>query len=256
MVYTTLLVYQHVAGPAGGASIPGLAAALPTISSDGKTYTMTLRKNLVYSNGAPVKASDFTHPIERALKLNWGGDSFYTGNIIGATAYTKGAKTISGITTDNATGKITIHLLAPYGAFENVLAFPSSGFVPAGTAMTNLTNNPPPGVGPYMIKNVVPAQSLGGRDQPVLREQEGDRRNSAGGPSTAHGQGREQHHDRERGRSSTTPRTWTTPATRSRPRCPQVEARRPAATRRPSRRHDVLLLHQHHDEAVQQPARA
>ena len=75
-----------------------------------------------------MKASDFPYTIERALKLNWGGKSFFTGYIKGASAYDAGkAKTISGIKADDATGKITITLTKPYGAFLNVLAFPSAG---------------------------------------------------------------------------------------------------------------------------------
>jgi peptide/nickel transport system substrate-binding protein len=165
--YLGLYTYAHANGSAGGVVIPALATGPPKITDGGKTYTMTLRKHLVYSNGVAVKARDFTYSIERALKLNWGGDSFYTGNIVGAAAYIRGkAKTISGIATNDATGAVTIHLLAPYGAFENVLAFPSSGLVPTGTAMTNLTNHPPPGVGPYMIKRVVPNQSWVGAINP------------------------------------------------------------------------------------------
>ena len=38
-----------------------------------------------------------------------------------------------------------IHLTTPYGAFANVLAFPSAGLVPSGTPITNLSNDPPPG---------------------------------------------------------------------------------------------------------------
>src|SRR5665213_4636759 len=111
--YTGLYAYAHKNGAAGGVVIPGLATGAPKITNGGKTYTMTLRKGLKYSNGAAVKASDFTYSIERALKLNWGGDSFYTGNIVGAAAYMSGkAKTISGIATNDATGTVTIHLLA------------------------------------------------------------------------------------------------------------------------------------------------
>jgi len=160
--YTGLLTYAHQSGAPGGQVIPGLATALPTVSGGGKTYTATLRKGLVYSDGKPVKASDFAYSIERSMKIPWGGSGqFYGGTIVGAAAYAKGkAKTISGITADDATGKITIHLISPYGAFDNVLAFPSSGLVPTGTPMKNLPNNPPPGVGPYMITNVVPNQSF------------------------------------------------------------------------------------------------
>lgn len=158
--YTGLVTYAHKDGAASLTVIPGLATAVPTVSADGKTYTATLRPGLKFSNGAAVKASDFTYSIERALKLNWGGDAFYTANIVGADAYQKGtAATISGITADDATGNITIKLIAPYGAFDNVLAFPSSAIVPSGTAMKNLSNSPPPGVGPYVITNVAPNEA-------------------------------------------------------------------------------------------------
>jgi peptide/nickel transport system substrate-binding protein len=158
IVYTGLTTYKHATGTPGGQLIPGLATALPAVSKDGKTYTATLRKGLVFSNGQPVKASDFAYSVERAIKMPWGGSGqFLTNQIVGATAFSKGsAKTISGITTDDKTGKITIHLLAPYGAFGNVLAFPALGVVPSGSPFKNEPNNPPPGVGPYVIKNIVP----------------------------------------------------------------------------------------------------
>src|SRR5664280_2909835 len=150
IAYTGLLTYAHANGEAGTKLIPGVAQTLPTISSDGKTYTFTLRKGLIYSNGAPVKASDFAYTIQRSIKLNWGGKSFFTENIAGAEAFDKGtAKSISGIKAEDTTGKITIELLAPYGAFANVLAFPAAALVPTGTAISNLSNNLPPGVGPY-----------------------------------------------------------------------------------------------------------
>jgi peptide/nickel transport system substrate-binding protein len=161
LVYTGLTTYAHENGQAGGNLIPGLATALPTVSADGKTYTATLRKGLVFSDGTPVKASDFTHTVERAIKLQWGGEGqFLEGNIVGAKQFAGGkAPAISGITADDATGKITIKLLAAYGAFDNVLAFPALGITPSTAPMKNSPNNPPPGVGPYVIKNIVPNQS-------------------------------------------------------------------------------------------------
>src|SRR4051812_41276629 len=66
IAYTGLLTYAHQSGTAGGQLIPGLATALPQISSDGKTYTLTLRKGLKYSNGKPVKASDFPYTLQRS----------------------------------------------------------------------------------------------------------------------------------------------------------------------------------------------
>jgi peptide/nickel transport system substrate-binding protein len=161
LAYTGLLTYAHANGQAGTQLIPGLASALPQISADGLSYTLTLRPGLTYSNGAPVKASDFTYSVERAMKIGWGGKSFFTDYIVGASDYDSGkAPSISGITTNDATGQITIQLTKVYGAFANILAFPAAGFVPTGTPMTDQGNSPPPGVGSYSISNVVPNQSF------------------------------------------------------------------------------------------------
>jgi peptide/nickel transport system substrate-binding protein len=161
ITYTGLVTYAHASGEAGTKLIPGVAQSLPTVSDGGKTYTFTLRKGLVYSNGAPVKASDFAHTIERAIKLGWSNESFLSENIVGGEAFEKGkASSIAGIQTDDAGGTITIKLVAPYGPFLNVLAFPAAGLVPGDTPMKSLTNSPPPGVGPYEIESVVPNKSF------------------------------------------------------------------------------------------------
>ena len=161
IAYTGLVTYAHASGEAGTKLIPGLAESLPAVSADGKTYTFTLRHGLVYSNGTPVKASDFAHTIERAIKLGWGNKELLTENIAGGEEFDKGkASSISGIQTDDATGKITIKLVAPYGPFVNVLAFPAAGLVPSATPMKSLPNSPPPGVGAYEIASVVPNKSF------------------------------------------------------------------------------------------------
>ncbi len=160
ITYTPLLTYAHANGLAGTQIIPGLATALPQVSADGKTYTMTLRKGLTYSDGSPVVASDFAFAVERALKLNWGADSFLL-PIVGSTQYLGGkASTISGITTNDATGQITIHLLSADGAFPNVLAFPATSPVPKNTPMAVQTTKMPPGVGAYIITKIVPNVSF------------------------------------------------------------------------------------------------
>ncbi len=161
LAYTGLVTYAHASGTAGTQLIPGLAQSLPAISANGTTYTFTLRKGLVYSNGQPVKAGDFAYTLQRAIKLGWGNKQFLTGYIAGAEAYDAGkAKTISGIVADDATGLITVKLTAPFGPFLNVLAFPAAGLVPSGTPMKPLPNDPPPGVGPYTITAVVPNRSF------------------------------------------------------------------------------------------------
>jgi peptide/nickel transport system substrate-binding protein len=156
MVYVPLVTYASKQGVAGSQLIPGLAEALPTISADQLTYTLRLRPGLTFSDGGPVVASDFTKAIERSIKIQWGGASFYA-HIEGAAAYGAGkATSISGITTDDKTGTIRIQLTQPFGPFVNVLAFEASAPIPASTPMKALSVDPPLGVGPYTFGKVVP----------------------------------------------------------------------------------------------------
>jgi peptide/nickel transport system substrate-binding protein len=159
IAYTPLLTYRHKEGGDGTELIPGLALRLPRISPEGRRYRLVLRKGLVYSNGRPVKASDFKYTIERAVRLGWPGKRFITNNVVGADAFDKGrAKHISGIITDDTTGKINIKLVHADGAFSNVIALPATGLVPSGTPINDLSRNPPPGVGAYRITDVVPGK--------------------------------------------------------------------------------------------------
>jgi peptide/nickel transport system substrate-binding protein len=156
--YIPLLTYAHANGKAGGKVVPGLATALPKVSDGGRTYTLTLRKGLKYSNGEPVKASDFTHALERVFKLNSSGSYFYE-DIEGAEEFEKTKKGgIPGVKTDDKTGTVTIHLNAPQGAFENELALPFVAPLPASTPDKDMTAEPPPGTGPYEITEAKPGR--------------------------------------------------------------------------------------------------
>jgi peptide/nickel transport system substrate-binding protein len=158
LVYTAPLTYRRAEGPEGAELIPGAAEALPTVSEDGKAYSFKLRKGLEYSDGTPVKASDFEHSIKRVLNMESGGTYLFEG-IVGATDYIDGGKAeadIAGIETDDATGEVTIRLNAADGTFSNVLATTFAGLVPSTTPFENLTEDPPPGVGPYEISESVP----------------------------------------------------------------------------------------------------
>lgn len=159
IVYTPLLTYRHKSGVDGTELIPGLAQRLPRISPDGRTYRLALRRGLVYSNGRQVMASDFEYTIERAIRLGWPGKRFLTDNIVGAEEFERGeSQDIAGISTDDASGQISIKLVRPWGAFENVLGLPATGLVPSGTPMRDLSARPPPGVGAYRITDVVPGR--------------------------------------------------------------------------------------------------
>jgi peptide/nickel transport system substrate-binding protein len=158
-VYIPLLTYKHANGTAGAALEPGLAKEMPKITNGGKTYTMFLRPGLKYSDGTPVKASDFTYAVERVFKVNSGGSVFYTG-IVGAEKFAE-TKTggIPGIKTNDKTGEIVINLTKPRGTFSNELGLMFVAPVPAGTPNEDLSANPPPGTGPYMITKSHPQTS-------------------------------------------------------------------------------------------------
>jgi peptide/nickel transport system substrate-binding protein len=155
-VYLPLLGYKHVNGPAGATIVPYLAQDLPKVSSDGTTYTLTLRKGLKYSDGTPVKATDFRATIERDFKVDSPGVGFF-GNIVGASQFGKTKKGhISGITANDQTGEITIKLTAPQGDFQNILATTFAAPVPASSPAKDQSTHPLPSTGPYMIQSYRP----------------------------------------------------------------------------------------------------
>lgn len=62
--------------------IPGAAKENPKLSSDGLTYTFTLRDGLKYSDGSAVKAKDFAYGFTRLCDPKTGGEYAFTGFII------------------------------------------------------------------------------------------------------------------------------------------------------------------------------
>jgi peptide/nickel transport system substrate-binding protein len=158
--YTPLLTYRHEAGEAGTEVVPGLAEDLPEISSDGKTYTLTLRDGMKYSDGTPIKASDWAYAVQRMFDVESGGSSFYT-TIVGAEDYQAGkAKDISGIKTNDQTGEITIELTEPRGTFNNELGLMFTAPIPQNTPAEDQTKNPPPSSGPFEITDVQPGRTF------------------------------------------------------------------------------------------------
>ncbi|WP_455542866.1 peptide ABC transporter substrate-binding protein, partial [Intestinibacter sp.] len=71
-----------------GNLIPNLATDLPEVSEDGLTYTIKMKEGTKWSNGEPVKASDFIYAWKRAVSM--GSDDAYYSPFI--SNYVKGAK--------------------------------------------------------------------------------------------------------------------------------------------------------------------
>jgi ABC-type transport system substrate-binding protein/class 3 adenylate cyclase len=158
MTHDGLLTYRKVGGPAGLQVVPDLAVAMPTVSDGGRTYTFQLRRGIRFSNGAPLRASDFASSIRREIALNVanGPMPYYQtlvfGSIEGVLACIQHSAKCSlagGIHTDDTTGTITLHLTHPDPALPQKLATSFGMLVPSGSPAPD--TRPAPGTGPYMV---------------------------------------------------------------------------------------------------------
>ena len=152
-----LVTYNHVPGAAGTQLVPDLALNLPEPTDGGTTYTFRLRRGIRYSDGRPVRASDFRRSIERLFSLRdprAQARLYFTG-IVGARACNAagaGRCDLSqGIVTDDSSRTVIIHFRTPDPSFLPDLAFRPVPPVPPGTPFHAIGLTPIPGTGPYKI---------------------------------------------------------------------------------------------------------
>ena len=135
LVHDGLLTYRRVGGIGGAALVGNLAARVPEPTAQGTTYTFQLRRDVRYSDGTPVRASDFRYSIERLLTLTPDLDVYDL--IEGATECTARppdrCDLSAGIDVDDSVGTITIRLTRADPDFLYKLAFPFASVVPSGT---------------------------------------------------------------------------------------------------------------------------
>lgn len=137
LLLRTLVSYPFTAGPAGNELVPDLATEIPEPSSDGLTYTFTIKDGVEF--GPPVNrevtSKDIAYAFERigtpSVAAQYG---FYYNVIKGFEDFQSGkAKTISGIETpDDKT--ITFTLTEPTGDFLYRLAMPATAPIPEEVA--------------------------------------------------------------------------------------------------------------------------
>jgi len=155
-----LVTFPDLPAPEGFAVQPEVAAAMPTISADRKTYTFTIRDDFTFSSGEKVTAQTFKHVIDRIASPNVGspGASFLY-DIVGFNAVNTGtASSVSGVVASGDT--LTIKLNHPSGHFLNVLALPFTCAMPLDTPMSPITASAYAGAGPYYLDSYVPNQSI------------------------------------------------------------------------------------------------
>lgn len=138
--------------------VPDIAASMPTLSSDGLTYTFHLRQDVKFQDGTLVTASDFKYSWERAANpaTNSPTAATYLGDIVGVSDMLAGkATSISGVKViDNYTLQVTID--SPKSYFLYKLTYPSS-FVVEKKNVDSGSNwwQKPIGTGPFKVQEWV-----------------------------------------------------------------------------------------------------
>jgi peptide/nickel transport system substrate-binding protein len=145
--------------PVGGASptlVPDLATSVPSPTNGGRTYTFQLRSGIRYSNGEVVAPADFRRAIERGFRLPPHDDvPGLFGGLVGGDACTAEPPTCDlsgGIVTDDDTGTVTFHLVAPDPEFLHKLSMTFAYPVPPSTPDEEQVQEGVPGTGPYMVE--------------------------------------------------------------------------------------------------------
>lgn len=149
--------------------IPYMATAMPTVSSNGLTYTFHLRQNLKFSNGVRVTSADVLYSWNRAARID-GQYGYVFSPVVGYTAVVPAsgsptATTLSGLT---APGPYTIQaqLTQPASYWLSELGLPVADVVDQSVIPNDLnrtwwtTPSTAIGTGPFRLSAYVPKDHL------------------------------------------------------------------------------------------------
>ncbi len=141
------LIYSGLFRPSGDTLEPDLAEKME-VSEDGKTYTVTIRKDATFHDGKPVTAADIVFTVERIQNKGLPIKSPLAPNFNG----------VNVTSVDNQT--VIFALDKPHATFTETLTFgilPKHIWEPVGTVDFDQTNYnlEPIGSGPYKFKQVI-----------------------------------------------------------------------------------------------------
>jgi YVTN family beta-propeller protein len=157
LAYDALVNFQQSPGTSGDRLVPDLALAIPNATNGGRTYAFRIRPGVRYSDGQPLRASDFRRGIERLFRVHSPGTTYYS-ELTGAAAcirYPAHCDLSPGIVTDDVTSTVIFHLIAPDPQFLfNLTQFAFSAPVPPGTPDHETGSRTVPSTGPYKIASV------------------------------------------------------------------------------------------------------
>jgi YVTN family beta-propeller protein len=161
-----LVGYRKVGGQGGSILVPDLATSLPEPTDGGRTYTFTLRRDVRYSTGGVVRASDVRESIERALSARpQSSAGLFFEAIEGASSCTPGdtgCDLSRGIEANDEAGTVTFHLSRPDPDFLYKLSLTFASVLPADAPPARgEAEEPLPATGPYMIASYTPGEGEG-----------------------------------------------------------------------------------------------
>jgi oligopeptide transport system substrate-binding protein len=163
-----LFNWQDKEGAAGAVATPEVAAGLPVVSRDGKTYTFTIKPGFRFSNGKPVTAKSFVDAFNRFANPRMQSTGVQFLDIVqGAQAVIDGkARTISGVRA--AGNKLTVRLTKASPDFIARLTMPFMQAIDptlAGQIDANGINQYA-SCGPYYFASRTPGRSITLRRNP------------------------------------------------------------------------------------------
>lgn len=147
-----LIDYSDAGGKAATELSPSAAEGMPVISSDGKTYTFTIRPGIKFNDGANVTAASFAAAMNRDANPSMNSPvSAFMGDVVGWNdVVNKKAASIKGVVAKG--NKLTIHLTSRDGGMLDKLAMPFfCAIEPSKTPVNPQGVNTLPGAGPYYI---------------------------------------------------------------------------------------------------------
>jgi peptide/nickel transport system substrate-binding protein len=162
--YARTLTTASAAVGLGGDKLQLDLAKSQTISSDGLTYTYTLKDGLKWEDGTPITSQDIKYGIERAFAQDviTGGPTYLIGLLDEGQNYKGPYKDPSGLNSIQTpdTNTITFTLKSPFADFPFLLAMPSAAPVKQSMDTGAKYRDKPFSSGPYVVSNYQPGKSI------------------------------------------------------------------------------------------------